>query len=234
MNVLEVPALDLPEEIAACAWPVTLDSDNAQYQKEWSTGDITQAIEIRAPGKYSVKVANGKCTASDSVDVKFAGIDDLVAYADKKSVDFNESVWFTAGATEIESWHWTFGDGEFSSQPDPAHTFAIHGEYVASVKATNRNGCQDSVQIPIIVNPHLFIPNVFTPDNDDKNDAFVIQYNGDESYQLIIFNRWGKQVFSTTDRTLFWQGDNAESGVYWYYLTIGSKHYKGWVHLLRS
>jgi gliding motility-associated-like protein len=81
-------------------------------------------------------------------------------------------------------------------------------------------------------------PNVFTPNFDGTNDLFEIQYLP-ENTELIILNRWGNIVFSTTNYQNNWDGKDTSGkeiveGVYTYKFktekgTIGH----GFVHLVR-
>ena len=53
----------------------------------------------------------------------------------------------------------------------------------------------------------IFIPNVFTPNGDYKNDVLSISGIKDcESSVLRIFNRWGEEVFYTNVMTEYWDG----------------------------
>jgi gliding motility-associated-like protein len=89
-------------------------------------------------------------------------------------------------------------------------------------------------------------PNVFTPNGDNQNDYYAMEKLDDQgnrvnlippdnctgSFVMIqIFNRWGKQVFESTDRDFKWLGKNEPAGVYYYYLKFTNKEYKGSVHL---
>lgn len=233
VDVLEMPVLDFPAEMSTCAFPVTLDAGNPGYTWEWNTGQVTRQIQVSSIGSYAVKVSNGMCTVSDTVAIKFVGLIDLAATADNPVVDYDETVLFTATGTDVDSWYWEFGDGQTSSLQQPRHFFGIAGDYMVLLKAVNRKGCENSASIPITVMEHLFVPNVFTPGNDDKNERFVVEYNGSDIYQLRIFNRWGKQIFSSSDKDVSWGGGEAPTGVYFYQLTIGPRHYRGSVQLLR-
>lgn len=67
------------------------------------------------------------------------------------------------------------------------------------------------------------LPNVFTPNNDTYNDFFVpFPYTSVQKIDLKIFNRWGKEVFSTTNPAILWDGkikgtnNECSDGVYYY------------------
>jgi len=55
----------------------------------------------------------------------------------------------------------------------------------------------------------VYVPNVFTPNGDGLNDIFQPDILCEpETYELIIFNRWGREVFSTNDFNQSWNGDS--------------------------
>lgn len=54
----------------------------------------------------------------------------------------------------------------------------------------------------------IFIPNTFTPNNDEFNHQLVSCLNGIEyfNFEMKIYNRWGQIVFVTNDKNQFWDG----------------------------
>jgi gliding motility-associated-like protein len=55
----------------------------------------------------------------------------------------------------------------------------------------------------------FFVPNTFTPDNDDYNEVFKpVFYSGFDPYDfsLLIFNRWGEIVFESRNAEVGWDG----------------------------
>ena len=83
------------------------------------------------------------------------------------------------------------------------------------VTATDSNGCiqQDFLVVNIDDDKALFIPNVFTPNDDFVNDQFFISTNyfAEEIEELSIFDRWGNHVFQRinfqpNDPALGWDG----------------------------
>lgn len=145
---------------------------------------------------------------------------------------------------------------EIKTPPLPlATTFAHEGltsfagcYYVTAVNRFGRESapsntvCKDNC-------PAYVLPNVFTPNGDNKNDifqpfdcpAFV------RSVQFKVFNRWGSKVFETKDVNINWNGKNnsgadLSAGQYYYeavvYFESLSKNpkptqIKGWVQLIR-
>jgi gliding motility-associated-like protein/uncharacterized repeat protein (TIGR01451 family) len=104
---------------------------------------------------------------------------------------------------------------------------------------TNSNGCADTVVVTVIT-IDMVIPNIFTPNNDGNNDVFKI--TGLESYpgsQLIIFNRWGNEVYKADNYLNNWDGSGLAEGTYYYVLNRRERTgemtaFKGWVFLKRG
>jgi len=86
----------------------------------------------------------------------------------------------------------------------------------------------------------IMIPNVFTPNGDNKNETFRIP--GLEKYtenEITIINRWGNTVYAKKGYKGDWTGDGLSEGTYFYLLKVkaGSNKwevYKGYITLLRK
>jgi gliding motility-associated-like protein len=78
----------------------------------------------------------------------------------------------------------------------------------------------------------VIIPNIFTPNGDGVNDFFDIR-NLPAGSQLSITNRWGKEVFSSSDYKNDWSGENISDGIYFYRLVAEGEAITGWVEILR-
>jgi gliding motility-associated-like protein/uncharacterized repeat protein (TIGR01451 family) len=104
---------------------------------------------------------------------------------------------------------------------------------------SNENACTDTVAITVVA-AGITIPNIFTPNGDGRNDFFKIA--GLESFpgsQLIIFNRWGNEVYRADNYLNNWDGSGLAEGTYYYILnrrehTGSLSTFKGWVFLKRS
>ena len=53
------------------------------------------------------------------------------------------------------------------------------------------------------------MPNTFTPNGDLNNDEFEIIGENIKSFELWIYNRWGEEIYHTTEINNFWDGKYA-------------------------
>lgn len=89
------------------------------------------------------------------------------------------------------------------SCPDPV--VAPSGSILYTVLGYDTSGCRGTATVNIVVDS-LVIPNVFTPNGDGINDELLFNYYGNAFYQIAVYDRWGKQIFNTTDKTAMWNG----------------------------
>lgn len=116
---------------------------------------------------------------------------------------------FENQSQEADSYFWTFGDGGFSEEENPVHTYAdIYGYYDIELVVSNEFNCRDSIRRSIAPPLDIYVPNTFTPDFDGVNDVFEYALNGVEKFEMIIFNRWGEEVWRTTTPGDFWDGSH--------------------------
>ncbi|MEZ4774228.1 MAG: gliding motility-associated C-terminal domain-containing protein [Bacteroidia bacterium] len=103
---------------------------------------------------------------------------------------------------------WNFGDGEFSEDPNPTHTFTEPGDFVVILTADNDIGCPADFEYRFIraLDYNIFFPTAFTPNGDGHNDEFYIVMNSIEVFEIQIFNRWGQLIYQSNDPSFRWDG----------------------------
>ncbi|MBL7883713.1 MAG: gliding motility-associated C-terminal domain-containing protein [Bacteroidia bacterium] len=111
--------------------------------------------------------------------------------------------------------------------------------YIVTVTDFCGNSVNDTVNVEVIAECDLEVPNIFTPNNDGNNDAFVIRGTGILSYSINIFNRWGNKIFESTNINDSWTGGGASDGTYFYIITAKTKNgkefnEKGYVQLVNG
>ena len=117
----------------------------------------------------------------------------------------------------------------------------LNATNIASVRATpqdttiykvvvSKKGCKEEKTIRINVDnvncgePNIFVPNAFTPNNDGNNDILKVRGRWISKLQFVVYNRWGQEMFTTTDLNNGWngvfKGNEVAPDVYNYYLQV--------------
>ncbi|MBR9923054.1 MAG: T9SS type B sorting domain-containing protein [Bacteroidetes bacterium] len=95
--------------------------------------------------------------------------------------------------------------------------------------AYDENGCLTSREITLILEviPNMYIPNIFSPNDDGINDSFQLFPGGgfDSFLQFNVFDRWGELVFEQSGPApLRWdgtfRGEKCDQGVYAWFAEI--------------
>ena len=132
---------------------------------------------------------------------------------------------FINTSTNGSIYYWDFDDSSFSTLENPTHEFQNSGIYNVNLIVSDTNQCIDSIQKNIIVyyDYVLYLPNSFTPNGDGENDTFGpkgFRIDKFQSYEFIIYNRWGDQIFYTQEYSLLWDGLNTQDGLYNWVITL--------------
>ncbi|MBK7884347.1 MAG: PKD domain-containing protein [Chitinophagaceae bacterium] len=103
---------------------------------------------------------------------------------------------------------WEFGDGATSTEANPKYLFNSTGTFNTCLIAINSFGCRDTfcLDIPVTIIPLLDVPNAFTPGRFGANGIIKVAGFGIAKMSWKIYNRWGKVVFETSDRSAGWDG----------------------------
>ena len=242
----------------------TADVYNASWNYQWTFGNgaTTQQVgqvgyQYTTNGCYDVSltVTNPQgCTTSETYLDVMCVYDSPVAVigADPTWVTtLNPLVEFTNNSENASSYEWNFGDGSYGYGFEPIHLFPSEAaDYVVAMTAMNEVGCSDTAYVSIHVEENLiyYVPNTFTPNDDEKNQVFlpiISQGFKPGTYLLRIFNRWGELVFESRDPNTGWGGDygpnhnNCQSGTYTWVLNFQvlqsqeDKEIKGHVNLIK-
>lgn len=118
--------------------------------------------------------------------------------------------------------------------PNPVATPTTTTQYTVTV--VDSGGCEVIMPYTIYVtDQNVIIPNVITPNGDGINDYFVITNLQDyPNSKLTIFDRWGKQIYTSNNYENNWNGSGQSDGVYYYILSLSTgKKYQGYVQLIK-
>ncbi len=169
---IQAPATDAGNDgLLNCAISLdTLDgSESAKgngYTYLWETADgniVSGASTLKPvvdqPGTYVLTVTNevNGCTDTDEAEVIYdngpsAPESDYTYVAAKQKVTFTN-----ASSGEPETYLWTFGDGNTSTEMSPVHNYALPGDYEVCLEVTNDCGSDTKCNTITVVAPTVSV-----------------------------------------------------------------------------
>jgi len=208
------------------------------YSYEWSNGSNEEMLENIPAGNYELELTDGNgCVYLASKEVlSYSEIkaDYEILPPTCKDIDDGAVLLSPFGGAGEYSFNWSDGQQTQNAQNlEPG---------VHSVTVTDENNCDKSFEfeIPYNYDECLSIPTVFTPNNDGKNDTWVI--TGMEAYSnanVQVFNKWGKRLFEQNGLYEPWDGTYKGSALpaetYYYIIDLnnGDEPYTGTITILR-
>ncbi len=135
---------------------------------------------------------------------------------------------------------WRFDDGFTASGRTIIRTFPDTGTYIVNLKVSIDGfpGCQSDLSRRVLVKKEVFIPNIFTPNNDGENDLFIVRYNGIDKLRFRVYSRYGNILFKSDTPVIVWDGitlsgQKLNPGVYYYTISSedGEVNRTGFIHL---
>lgn len=216
------------------AFQATVSGTNRLAKVDWFWGDTFSALN---QDFADVQTHDYNSTGLYEIDVLPAGVTGnlCVVKGEKKiqvlqpNADFTFDatgypvIQFTNTSSGASRFEWDFGQpgqpGNTTTEVSPVYDFgAVNKYYTVCLSAFNNAGCWDSICKIMPIRSGVKIPNVFTPSNGDGyNDAFDIEIEGWEKYELFIYNRWGTLVFEGNkdgfrNDGVNWNGKNKNTG----------------------
>ena len=135
-------------------------------------------------------------------------------FAPEFPTELSPTVWFYDRSFGASAWEWDFGDYNAlinnSNEQNPIYQYSDTGYYDVMLIAISPMGCADTTRHTVYIAPEVafFVPNAFTPNDDDRNSNFIgkgknIRW---ETFEMRIYDRWGKQILYTQDWQQGWNG----------------------------
>lgn len=87
-----------------------------------------------------------------------------------------------------------------------------------TVTLFDQNGCSASDNVTIYFDPLIYVPNTFTPNDDEKNPFFLPIGTNIDDFRIDIYDRWGEIIFTAESLGIAWdgtyKGKKCQDGVY--------------------
>lgn len=183
---------------------------------EWSTGETgVNSIIVSAQGNYTVRAYKDCELYHDEYEVREIIMEDFIALGNDTLLCEGRQYTLGEKLSEYIRYEWSTGDTTCCIQIN------LPGKYFVSIT----NGCNRKSDT-IDIDYHecidcISLPTAFTPNGDGLNDLYKAHFMCPvESYQIMIFNRWGEKVFASDNVAEGWDGNykskRADIGVYQY------------------
>jgi gliding motility-associated-like protein len=182
-----------------------------------NTSTAFQPVQVFSPaGVYSatlVVTTSGVCNDTSMTSVKNITVNPSpkagFTFTPEITTIFDPEITFMNKASfDVSGWEYTYGDGTGSPFPSDIHIYQEPGEYPVTQVVTNPFGCRDTLSKLVKVLPEFrfWIPNTFTPDDNQLNDVFMPSTIGIINYEFDIYTRWGERIYSTQNTKEGWNG----------------------------
>lgn len=225
----------------------------------WNFGDGNVATgtavthTFTQPGRYTVVFyaqSSPRCydTAQVTIRVDSFAQAQIVAPPQPSSIGYYiaSPITFTAASGPYNvRFYWRADSQSAATGPTYTVSYLQKGRYCVYLTVESELGCADSTSFCFDVSGYvLLIPNVFTPNGDGINDLFWVVGYGMEYMELVIYDRWGLEIYSTRGtEQVSWDGTRNGSllpeGAYVYIVRYklidkpGTEYRSGTVTLLR-
>ena len=224
---------------------------------EWV--EVPLVILVQDAGEWELTTTNpdNGCPSSSSIELSsdfttpevFAGTADTLTCASPTTVVEGVNIG-PDGYTPFIEWSWDTGAmNPFLPWSLDAPQVLLPGTYYLTV-TLEETGCTGMDSLIVFQDPEASVnvssarlPNVITPNKDGINERLTLYLEEDpdfpllsivERYDLVIFNRWGGEVFRTTGEPVEWDGwiqnNPAAEGTYYYrlnYLIVCGEEQRG-------
>jgi gliding motility-associated-like protein len=207
---LDATALDLGPDVAICNedhYTISTGITDPELNFTWSTLETTSSIIVAESGEYTVTVTGSCVELKDTLAVRFfsAAPEPFTFGDDRAECSLAPT---TLRIPDCPGCIITWQDGSTESE----YQVTDFGEYWVVVE----NACgkaSDSVTFSKY-KFEVFPPNVITPNEDLKNDTFIVNSEIEGPVQLFVFNRWGREVFYSESYDNTWNGNGLSEGTY--------------------
>jgi len=232
------PDFDLGADTVACGGKaIEISGPDGYTVYSWSNNDQTQQTTLVSGSNILTVTSFAGCVGSDTIFLSIGSPVAQFTSNPESGALLGAPISFTDQSQgQPISWNWSFGDNQGAASQNTTHAYNAEGTKTVTLIITDQAGCTDTTSRVYEISNQVAVPNSFTPNGDSYNDFFVVKgLSAFPDSKLLIFNRWGSEIFNTADYDNKWDGGGYPDGVYFYVLTLSSgETMKGDLTLIRK
>lgn len=187
----------------------------ASMQWNFAGTSFTTASFSKCVPEQGVYTVNGKITdingCSASASLAITAYKNPVANfsaTPASPIENQDQVSLSASGDDQLNYAWIINQEKTIRTQNTAYLFEQAGTYPITLIVSNAIGCADTITKNILVNPefNVFVPNAFTPNNDNLNNIFIPVTRGVKLFTFLIYDRYGHLVFKSENLNIGWDG----------------------------
>ena len=212
VQYIPLPDVQLGPDTSLCpGGTLFLDVTHPMATYLWNTGSTLPTISIDGPGTYAVVLTVPCGNFSDQVLITADPLP--VIDLPREMVLCRDSLLLLDVEQPGATYSWQDGSSA------PQYLVRQAGSYSVTVTTVCDQAQHELRVITYDCRCEVYLPNAFTPDGDGINDRFLpVSSCALSEFELMIFNRWGEQLFTTLEPGQGWDGISggrlAPDGVY--------------------
>jgi gliding motility-associated-like protein len=207
----EPPQSGLLSDTNLCAGTsLTLTPQPGDYTWQWQDGS-TQPLTVTEAGTYALLMTNACGTFVHEVRVDYQQAPELSLNDTSRC----EGQFYRIELPEVwqGSYQWTDGSSE------RIRILTDSGWYSAEINNPCGSATDEFYLSLVDCECHMYLPTAFSPNGDGLNDELIIKTRCPlSSFQMEVYDRWGRQIFTSTNLNRGWdgtfQGQDVPNGSY--------------------
>lgn len=192
------------------------DGSDEEPAKGWTKIDNEYATAVYAARAYDMPSNFNRTNVPE--DILGGNAPAEIRFQIETTDRCSNLLWVISGADDLSQPYYTTDDTDWT------FTFNNPGTSYVGVYAWG-----DETNMPThplhsyavtVTDSYLGCPNAFSPNGDGVNDEWKVSYRSLRDYECHIFDRWGKEMFSSRDPEQGWDGKaggkTVPAGAYYY------------------
>lgn len=224
-----LPEFTLGNDTSVCQnKEVEISGPEGNYRYLWNNILKERTLVVKNEGTYTLKVTDPfGCSFSDSKTVSLHPLPEPSIYFPGEESTLCQQQNVTINTDNFPEILWNNGD---TTQYILTETNKVY-----TVRVKDNNGCIGFAQKELDCSPYITFYDLITPNNDGKNEYFVLNGPHSKKYTLEVYNRWGEKVYMKKNYDNELNPADWTEGVYFFSLThqIKDIQFSGWFTLVK-
>lgn len=209
------------QSTGATSWSWTFNGGTPPNSSAQNPGEVC----FDATGTVTIELtttnANGTDTYTSTIEVIPTP---TISAGPDITINLNESTQINTSSNATNGIYTWTPDTWLDCNNCPSPNASPEETITYTVIVADSNGCSASDNITVFVefDNVIFVPNIFSPNNDNVNDILYVQGKGVAEIKFYIYDRWGEKVFESDDLNKGWDGSfrgkEMNKAVFVYYL----------------